>query len=846
MLTRAIEAASMGSINLVQQESVNRLWGGEDVGVFTFDEGVGPGPDIQRILADHDRYGTSCVENAVKVREAFSKETIASRLFRFSAAVAANLELNRTESVMRPIVQRSHIFVYGPRPLMHEAKELCRATRTRLNELYEETQDPIYLNQRAREIAILQGQATFFNEKKPEDDLSLEEAIADLRLAITLTPDSLVPQFNLLRILIHLTDGDTWRDGIAIALEILDRPVEQWQVDVRDDIYPYDFFIDQFNGRAYLDEVCVAHTGDTAALGRMRVLIIAAVNHYMAIVRQSLEYARAACIYDPVYPAYQMTLANVLASRNDAAGLTEARGLFDALCNESMYLIEALYKRNEIDLRLGRAPNESADPLADVVEQAERSLLQTQSHHERMQSEFFRRSRIRADGQQGGVYHKRRPRIAPRVRLSIVISSIGGRGVMKMLRGLANQTIARVDFEVIYVETMDVLVPGACALADTVLTLAQDTFLTYRSVALNEGLAAVNGDVVAFVDPRTELRRDFVARILECFFSTPLKTLAQSDTVAAACVYVVQSESKSAGTAVDVVSCPTEWAHRVRGFDNNPFFSGRAGQEAEFAWRLEQAGLPSLVNSDGGSRQLRHLKPWWDCSPWRGRVGRREISNLLWPELCSPKRSIPLQISSIGDLPLRHPVLLSVHGQYNIVACHGRIYGVRQDAGSIDFTVTEKELWEQLVPEKTAVADTLIEVYELIDNIVASGERQAEVNSQSESSAVSCGEDEPVLVDKQGLFNIVLYRDQYYALHQRFGPFDLKEEILEKDTRLRAPMFLTAASQDDLKSRIENALVEFSDELSSLSVTGRFPNSRVLRALYLFAARCYRFVIPRK
>lgn len=691
MLTRAIESLSMGSIALVPEESINRLWGGEAEGVFSFDQKASPVDAIRRILRDADRHVAACERNALAVRSTFSAQRLASQFFRF-CAVAATKPRRRLAGEARELSQKRHIFTLGPRPSLQAAEELSRANVDYLGKQDARHPSAALKNDIAREIALLRGQAWYFNESLPNDRVLHQEMLRHLEDAVELEPRRLVPSFNLLRLLVHFGDPSEVRRGLTLAASVIDAPADRWDIDPQDDVFPYDFSGQRFNSRKYFD--CLVE-GLASTLDRemLRRLILASVHHYLAVDRESPTLAEEAHALDPEFPFYQLHLAELLAQRSDPAVLRRARGLLVSLAETSIVAWRAFHLIKSIDERLGEASSDSG-ALRERMAVAERSLIVHEHHAERLRSAFVHRSRIRPNGQFGRVVHKSaRGRRQPLA--SILVCGRAGYGCKPTLEALSRQTADRGAFEVIYVECFDKIMPGLLHQADTVLSCDQERFFEHRGAALNSAAQFVRGDLVVVVEPGTPPDARFIERILRHFFRS--RAASPAITPNATQMAIVGGWDQRAPDVFRFVAVRNTDFDRVRRFDEHEAFAGESNHAGELLWRLQAAGIP-VFKAFEEELTLIQSPPWWEATPFTERPTALAALRLIWPRLCEEGRIEPLlatapperavtreasgRISSPSE-PSTGPLLFSCQG-YNVLQRAGKVIAVRQSLGPVD------------------------------------------------------------------------------------------------------------------------------------------------------------------
>jgi hypothetical protein len=792
MLTRAIECLSMGSIALVQESSVHELWGGEGQGIFTFDDSVGPEAAIRRILADYDVHGDACWRGASSVRQAFSPEVIASRFFRFCTFLAAKPRTLRNKVDFENLDRRRHVFIRGFRASYEELGRECQTILESLTKRALTNPSLSLQNTKAREAALLHSEALYFGYPLPANDLGFERAIAELQLAVHTAPEALVPRYNLMRLLIHLGNEAQLHQGLVLAAEILDMPAESWQIEILDDIYPYDFFTSWMNHRTYFDTVVDGLAGRGSPELKLRDLILASVHHFFAVYEGSIAHAEGACRLDPVWPIYKLTLADMYGSMSDVVSLDRAHDLLVELTKESWIAVRAFHRLQALAER--HKPSEvAAAETAPIIARAQACMLFTEHHLEKLESEFARRGRVRRQGQSEDAVLKK---LAPAVglQISFIVCGQAGTGCETVLQGLAQQNASRRLFEVIYVECFDFVRPELIALSDTVIACSQDSFLEHRLAALSVGLKHAQGEIVVFVEPGRRPFRDLADRILSVFLPGG-NAITNAFEARAANFLLLAGWFDSSMTVPRFVALPKAHLHDSGGLDVHNIFAGNAGTPLELAWRCQQSGIPVMeLVADGAI--LKRIPAWWNAPPFDGRSLMLSASKMIWPHLLSEQRLDPMisgEILKSGNVSVT-PENVGSFLNFNIVRRQGRYIALRQELGPVDCRIGVSSLFAQLGSENSIVGDNLDRVRA---NIVVRSRNLSNVPAPVAA---------PVLIDSLQTFNIVFYNGDYFGLRQSLGAVDCRrgrETLLE---HYGGENIVVAKDLDGAKQKISSLL----------------------------------------
>ena len=362
MPTRALEALGMGCAVAVQEESSLRLFGGESEGIVSYTSDTqGPARAIERVLRRWDDYRSSARAGAAMVRREFALERVASQYLRFLTVLAARPREQRVgpppDQMLqkRPVVQRGWLpsNKFGKRMLLNWAL----SSATRIERQLRRHESPRLLNDLAREHLL-----AHYHDPYHEDASWLQDVVTPLKRAISLSPSSLVPRFNLARVLLHFAGPKQVREGIALLDDALDQSVGGWDVDLLDDVLPWDFCPSWFNYRRYFDLVVRALGTRIESDPELTAVILASLNNYRAryadeIVasRQKVELVAEAVRLDPEFPEYTLCYCRLLIARGTPADFSEVSARLQRLATRSARLLEMLdiARRLPMDLQRG-------------------------------------------------------------------------------------------------------------------------------------------------------------------------------------------------------------------------------------------------------------------------------------------------------------------------------------------------------------------------------------------------------------------------------------------------------------------------------------------------------------
>jgi len=224
------------------------------------------------------------------------------------------------------------------------------------------------LNDLARERIL-----AHYHDPHSEQPQWLDDVVAPLERAIGCSPTALVPRFNLARVLLHFGGPGQVRKAIALLDDTLGYPDTHWQVDLLDDVLPWDFCSSWFDYRSYFDEVMRAIGSPNPAGHELTAIILASMTHYRARYadevpgsRSSLECAMDAVRLNPGFAEYVLYCCRLLVSRGKEHDVAEAHRQLERLARRSTRMLEIL------DIARCFPANLRGDWFTDLEERAAR------------------------------------------------------------------------------------------------------------------------------------------------------------------------------------------------------------------------------------------------------------------------------------------------------------------------------------------------------------------------------------------------------------------------------------------------------------------------------------------
>jgi hypothetical protein len=351
--TRGLEALAMGCALIVQEDNVLTLFAGREQGVFTYQLGRNDLPEaVGTILADWPDFARRAEVGARIVREEFALARVASQYLRFLTFLAARPRGPRSPRPPEGLYQKRCVLHKGwlPSEDLHYSpvlQSLAVSNQRRLQAaLAPEPASSHALIDLARECVLA-------NFHRVEAGLiPVGQWLAFLRkvygTAREQFPRSLVARFNGIRVMLHFGTPELVCETLALLDETLSLPPTYWQIDVMEDVFPWDFFPQFFNYRAYFDRITEHLTQGTPVESDLCRMIRASLHAYRGFYpayhgfySQSLDDYQAAAALDPDFPYFQLWYAEQLLQRGLAEDRLAACRLLQELASTSLVFREA-------------------------------------------------------------------------------------------------------------------------------------------------------------------------------------------------------------------------------------------------------------------------------------------------------------------------------------------------------------------------------------------------------------------------------------------------------------------------------------------------------------------------
>lgn len=355
MPTRALEALSMGCAVAIQRGCVLSLFLGEEEGVLQYSADRGDARQaLRRILDDWPTFERRVQRGREIVKREFSRGRIASQYLRFLTVLAAKPRVSRALVPREDIHQKRLFFLLGLPTPPYYYNELLHKSETLLEERLRRGGQVHHLIDLARERILrhadqtladprsersAQTAATSARSSRPREDF--DQALRIYRIGLEHFPKSLVNRFNFIRCLCHFGTQAEVEEALALAESTVLEPRDGWQIDPRDDLFPYDFFSNMFNYREYCEAIVKNRRSATVGGQKYAALILASIHHYLSFYRAGVEHSDWTVSLDPSFPIYKYRYALKLAQRGQDQDYAKAGTLLMALSRNSLVFEEA-------------------------------------------------------------------------------------------------------------------------------------------------------------------------------------------------------------------------------------------------------------------------------------------------------------------------------------------------------------------------------------------------------------------------------------------------------------------------------------------------------------------------
>jgi tetratricopeptide (TPR) repeat protein len=387
MPTRGLESLAMGAAIAVQEGSVLQLFLGEEDGVVTYDLEKGTLPKaVGRVLDAWPEFEKRARRGAAVVRKEFEMTRVAQQYFRFLTFLAAKPREPRAKRPALRLEQKRSILLKGwvqsPRVnrLTREAGLLKWANSLETNPaagpIIDMTRELVLEYATAAYQPVARDYSGNFRVQLTARRELLTQALDLFRLATRRFPNALVLRFNWIRAALHFGEPAEVSEALRLLDETIERPMDGWEIDRMDDVFPWDYFSHFFNYRAYFDQ-CTAETQRGTVSSRsdaLARLILASLHYYRSFYRTNPEAALAACELDGDFPFYQLQAARQLIRSGKSKDFPRAAEFLVSLVRHSMLFLQAYDELSTLAQR-GLYVHPDFDALAANVQLARRRIF---------------------------------------------------------------------------------------------------------------------------------------------------------------------------------------------------------------------------------------------------------------------------------------------------------------------------------------------------------------------------------------------------------------------------------------------------------------------------------------
>ena len=410
MPTRGLESLAMGAAIAVQEGSVLQLFVGEAEGVVTYhlEKENLPGV-VRRILSQWPEFARRARRGAAVVRQEFEVARVASQYFRFLTFLAAKPRGPRRLQPRERLDQKRSILLKGWVQPPRVNRLIRQQSFARWSGQAVAAARPQVIIDMARELMLEYATAAYqpvardyaknFQIKMPVDRTLLAQALRLYRAGVERFPDSLVLRFNGIRAALHFGEPSEVSEALGLAEATLARPLSEWRIDVMDDVFPWDYFSQFFNYRAYFDW-CTGYLQTREPVEeKLARLIAASLHYYLSFYPEvvgtsqghplpqvgpgwpaggvgewpaspgAAKHATSAVDLDPTFPFYKLQCARQLARLDGEEATARATSLLADLTRDSMLFLQGFDLWQSLP-REKQAAHAQFDSLAAKVEQA--------------------------------------------------------------------------------------------------------------------------------------------------------------------------------------------------------------------------------------------------------------------------------------------------------------------------------------------------------------------------------------------------------------------------------------------------------------------------------------------
>lgn len=353
MPTRGLEALAMGCAVVTQKESALAFYVDKKHGVVTYGAEENDLPEVIRyVLRNWCEFQKCANRGAELVRREFALPHVISQYLRFLTFLAAKPRLQRHAVQKSDLLQKRGVtkrgFIFPERVNLM----MLGLNLQRYEKLVKNDKSPNIFIDTAREAALFLAHGIGQLPKTPDNIASgrklLNIALNIYKSGLDRFPKSLVLRFNFVRTVFHFGFPSDADEALRLSKEILQSPLLFWEIDVMEDVFPWDFYSNFFNYRKYFDTVKEILMNVTAKRETLVKLILASLHYYVGHYTENIEHFQQAAQMDPEFPFYTYHYARHLLNREGTNDFKEAIELLTTLARDSMLFNEAFSMLEEL------------------------------------------------------------------------------------------------------------------------------------------------------------------------------------------------------------------------------------------------------------------------------------------------------------------------------------------------------------------------------------------------------------------------------------------------------------------------------------------------------------------
>lgn len=339
MVTRGLDALAMGCCVVVQRGNVLTLYANEERGVLTYESPEDLVQTIKQVVNAWPDFEKRAQNGAHYIRKEFDISRVASQYLRYLAFLAAKpRSRSRSAKPLQDLRQKRSVLCKGwyPDSLPHQ-HAIMKANLGRWEkELHAQPSIGLILDT-AREIVLW----AFHVSDVQETSLLFQKAFALYREGLRLFPRSLVMRVNFIRSACHFGEHKDVIDALHVARDTVTGDPSGWQIDLMDDVFPYDFLSNAFDYRTYFD--CVTRCLVDPQHDRRDLLrvLLATAHFYLGQYENAVHHFKQATETNPEFPFFALRYAQALVKHGSHDLFQEAAMMLIPLAETSVVADQA-------------------------------------------------------------------------------------------------------------------------------------------------------------------------------------------------------------------------------------------------------------------------------------------------------------------------------------------------------------------------------------------------------------------------------------------------------------------------------------------------------------------------